>query len=236
MVVDRVCPLLALVPDGRSVVDGYDPEHHCLALTPPPLVDRVTQLQLCLHEGHAECSRFREYQASRAADQPVGRPAADVAFIQTRLVLGADALRDAASPPRTRSNARRLLAGAAVVVVVAAGAFGFVSTHGYGLLAEATQSPDQTRAPAATGTPLPTATPAATPAATVTPEPSPTPTPTPAPTATPAPTQRVYIVQSGDTLNGIAARFGTTVDAILQANPSITDASVITVGQRIVIP
>jgi spore coat assembly protein SafA len=46
----------------------------------------------------------------------------------------------------------------------------------------------------------------------------------------------VYIVQSGDTLSGIAAAYNTTVAALLQANPSITDASLIYPGEQIVIP
>jgi|GEM_PF-1529376 LysM repeat protein len=45
-----------------------------------------------------------------------------------------------------------------------------------------------------------------------------------------------YIVQSGDTLTGIAQRFGTTVSALLRANPSLTSSSVLTVGEQIYIP
>lgn len=44
-----------------------------------------------------------------------------------------------------------------------------------------------------------------------------------------------YVVQPGDTLFSIAQRFGTTVQAILQAN-NITDPNLITVGQVLTIP
>jgi LysM repeat protein len=51
-----------------------------------------------------------------------------------------------------------------------------------------------------------------------------------------APTPITYVVQPGDTLFSIARRFGTTVQAILQANPQIVNPNRIFVGQRIVIP
>lgn len=91
-----------------------------------------------------------------------------------------------------------------------------------------------------TATPVPTDTPAptATPAPTNTPEPTATPEPTdtpePTPTATPEP--QTYTIQSGDTLLSIAQSFGVTVDAILQANPDITNPELIRPGQEIVIP
>lgn len=52
----------------------------------------------------------------------------------------------------------------------------------------------------------------------------------------PMPSVTVYIVQPGDTLFRIAQRFGTTVDAILAANPDIKDPNVIFPGQKILIP
>lgn len=46
----------------------------------------------------------------------------------------------------------------------------------------------------------------------------------------------IYIVQRGDTLNKIANRFGTTVNRLMDLNPSISNASVIYVGQRLLVP
>lgn len=45
-----------------------------------------------------------------------------------------------------------------------------------------------------------------------------------------------YIVQPGDTLRSLAARFDVTISALLAANPEITDPSLISVGQRLIIP
>src|SRR5215213_4596507 len=45
----------------------------------------------------------------------------------------------------------------------------------------------------------------------------------------------IYIVAHGDTLKGLAARFGSTVDSILASNPNITNANVIYEGQRLTI-
>jgi hypothetical protein len=75
---------------------------------------------------------------------------------------------------------------------------------------------------------LPTATPSFLTTATATPtsdgsETATTP-PTRAPgaTATPTVVGVIHIVAEGDTLSGIAEQYGTTVDAILQANPGVT--------------
>ncbi len=65
-----------------------------------------------------------------------------------------------------------------------------------------------------------TSTPTLTATATVTPTVVPTSTPTaqPSPTPSPAPTGSTYTLQPGDTIVGIAARYGLTVESILEAN------------------
>lgn len=45
-----------------------------------------------------------------------------------------------------------------------------------------------------------------------------------------------YTVKKGDTLSAIAKRYGTTVDALLKANPNITNPNLIKAGQVINIP
>lgn len=46
---------------------------------------------------------------------------------------------------------------------------------------------------------------------------------------------RTYTVRSGDTLSGIAERYGTTVAAIMAKNPSVSDPDLIYVGQTLTI-
>ncbi len=73
--------------------------------------------------------------------------------------------------------------------------------------------------------------PATTAASTVSPGSSRTRTSRPSPTPTP----RVHVVVEGETLTAIAARYGVTVNAVADAN-SITNARLIYVGERLVIP
>jgi LysM repeat protein len=102
---------------------------------------------------------------------------------------------------------------------------------------------DSVSAPAPVVTPAPTR---PTPTPTITPTPSPTAsaTPTPRPTATPTPTpsptssasgSKTYTVKSGDTLSGIASRFGTTSRILMDLN-SISNANLIKIGQILKLP
>ena len=68
-----------------------------------------------------------------------------------------------------------------------------------------------------------------------TPTPNPTPTATPVARPTPTPTPLVYAMQEGDTLSGIAARFGLTVEELVQAN-RLVDPDSLQIGQQLTIP
>lgn len=83
--------------------------------------------------------------------------------------------------------------------------------------------------PPATGTPTPTATLEATA------EPTPEATPTTEPTEQ-ATGEGTYEVRPGDTLSRIAQAHGTTMEAIMAANPSITDPTLVYAGMVLVIP
>ncbi len=95
----------------------------------------------------------------------------------------------------------------------------------------ATPTPTKSLVPTFTSTATHTATPTATntPIATDTPLPAPTATHT----ATPLP-YVTYVVQAGDTLSGIAIRFGTTVQAIMELNG--LSGITINIGTELLIP
>ena len=124
--------------------------------------------------------------------------------------------------------AGQLALGALMLVAFAAIAFARLSGVGDGGLV------------AGAGSPSPQATLAA---ALPTPTPSPVPTPVPSAAASPvltpapSPTQpaRTYKVKRGDTLSGIAARFGTTVRVLIDLN-DIKNPSRIPVGAVLELP
>ena len=101
---------------------------------------------------------------------------------------------------------------------------------------------------ASTPTPIPTFTPIPTPTPTPTSTPTPTPTfsPTPTPTPTIEPTEEpddlprqeivTYIVQTGDTLYGIAERFGISADTIMWASSGLEfHPDLLKIGQELTI-
>jgi LysM repeat protein len=98
--------------------------------------------------------------------------------------------------------------------------------------ASPTATPDPSASP--TATPDPSASPTATPSATPTATPSSTPTPTPTTSASPAPAApapvSTYTVARGDSLSGIASRFGTTTRNLMSIN-GITNSNYIRAGQ-----
>jgi hypothetical protein len=229
--VDRICPYLALADDGRTVADGFDPEHRCHALSPPAPLERSRQVQLCLTEAHARCERFAAARTAwLAASSGLPRVAPDVAFGRTRLVLEPEAAwRGLASSPASRLNRPALLVAAVALAVVGL----LVLSALLGILNGA---PAGSASPTASPSPSPSASPrASSPAASTAASAAASAlVPSATPVVTPAPSQRTYVVQQGDTLNEIAQRFGTTAEAIKAANGLASDT--INVGQVLIIP
>jgi LysM repeat protein len=234
----RICPFLALAADHRTVVDGYDPDHRCHAVSEPDPLDRTRQLQLCLTEAHRGCERFvAALELKRAEGAPPSPVAPDARIPRTRLVLdpaGVEAPAGGARRPMGSRARRALLAAVAALVGVLVLVSGVVEGL-VGLVAgpTATPMPSVAASPAA-GSSTPVSSADATPVASTVPTAAATllaSTPTPAPPAG----ARSYTVRRGDTLVAIAEQFGTSVQAIQQAN-GLGDTDVINIGQVLVIP
>lgn len=132
---------------------------------------------------------------------------------------------------------RRLtLQGVALEALLAVAAVSLLAAGLYWLRGHSNRflSPDEQAAVelvARLPTDLPTSTATPWPSATTPPN-----TPYP-PTATPLPATIVHVVQSGDTLFGIAAQYGVTGDTILEANTDVLDSPHrLSIGQELRIP
>jgi LysM repeat protein len=236
--VDRICPFLALAADHRTAIDGYDPGQACHALNPAEPLDRARQAEQCLSMEHRHCDRYLAFLAAHAADSPdIPTPSADALFPRTRLVVDPEARRMAGmseaamgmSPRRWVVAGGVALVGVAAAATAVAGGFGSAADRQPEPTTQATASPSATTVPSQSSAAEPTNEPSTS----ATAEPTARPTRSAAePTATPA--QTTYVVQEGDTLNGIAVQFGTTVEAIRQANGLPSD--VINIGQVLIIP
>jgi len=225
--VETICPLLTLGGDPRAVSATADAAHRCAAGASLAPIDRDHQVRFCLSGGYEGCERYRTHLEEVGPVGPTWGPAApDATFGSTRLVMEA-------APRTVIPNRSRRLGTAALIVVLLIGVGAVAAWAGLGGLQDllgpgASPSPSALASPSATSEPSGTAVPTASP---TTPA---SPTPTPGPTPTPAPTPVTYIVQSGDTLNAIAARYGTTAQAIMDANGLTSDE--IQIGQVLIIP
>lgn len=245
---DRICPFLALSVDGRSVVDGVDPAHRCLADEPPAALERGLQAQLCLTSAHDRCERYRAAIARGTSAAPEEQRGS-FGYASTRLVLAPEPSWRGIAGRARRSRVPRvalaltalLLVGGGIAAAVASGGLNAAQLFGAdagspstAISAAASSTPRSTPRPRATPTPIATASasPTLAPTPTVTPTPAPTVAATPAP-APPAPV--TYVVQAGDTLAAIAQQYDTSV-AALQAANGIADPNNIRIGQVLVIP
>jgi len=236
--VQPICPLLALGADHRTVVDSPDRGHRCHAEAVASVVERSYQQRVCLSEGFARCDRYLEHSA-RLGDP---RNRYSQGLTATRLVIPGEPAWAVAAANRRHMRRSQLAGIAAALAIVGAGALTMVTgalPAGLALLGSPAP-PSETPLPTVPSpSPSPSTAPTATPVTpTPTPTVAPTATPSVAPTAAPTPAatpRRTYVVVQGDTLGAIAARFGTTPNAIAAAN-GIADPNVINPGQVLVIP
>jgi hypothetical protein len=207
----------------------------------------------------AELLAARSDKAAEAAAQELG-PADGPALVPVGPVVRSRR-RSGARPARSRS-APVVVAGAILAAALVV-AFAFTSIRGGlalpgaspGSIAGVSPTPSLVAAsPTVAPTPSPTSspTPSPSPSPSVAPSPTPTPLASPSPSPTPvasvppafvglkpcldSPACYLYRVRSGDNLTRIAAKFGITLAALKAANPTITDPSLVHVGDILRIP
>jgi LysM repeat protein len=245
-----ICPYL-LADGGAWRSSTATRAHRCTAVTPPALLAAEKQRRLCLTVEHGSCATFLAARSVRSASTLAAgprsdRPTARAIARTTPLVL--DHGRLALGAPNVGLRLDRSTGQAALVVLMAL-AFAAILfarlTSGDGSAAAGVAGATGTPGPVATVVPSsgapgssadPTPGPSdAAPSAGPTDEPSdPDPTAVPAdPTATPG--ASTYVVQSGDTLSGIAAEFGTTWQILAELN-DIDDPARLRVGQELQLP
>ncbi len=254
----RVCPyLLAAGGDWRSAMPTK--EHRCTALEPPAYLSLDKQRRVCLTDSHSTCATYvAARQALRLPDESGASDHELVTDAGAELVAATAGDRGTASIrwplPRTapvildrgRPSLRSMLVDRSVAQLGLA----LLMALAFVVLALARLSPAETGPVQTVGSPSPGLTGSAAPAASTSAAPSPSASsPGPASTAS-APSSstsaapasapasisaRVYRVTSGDTLSGIAARFGVSVTALQRAN-GIQDPSLLRIGQLLIIP
>ena len=130
-----------------------------------------------------------------------------------------------------RSSSLLLLITVMIVIIGAAVMVVWILGPNNPFKPKPTATPTITPTPTFTATPIPTDTPTVT----LTPTELP-PTDTPVPTETPTMSgPSWYVVQEGDTMTGIAEKFGIDLIVLLNMNPGI-DPNTIKVGDKIIIP
>ncbi len=224
------CPYLVSA-DGawRRSVPSRD--HRCSAVTPPAPLITEKQRGLCLTEDHLGCATFLAAESARAAaiDRPSSLPrpiarTAPVILDSGRVSISMPGLRADRSSAQALLIVLLVLAFAAILIAKLSGAGGglgvVAATTSVRPSASATASPRPTAVPSASVAPAASADPAASAKA--------------SPDATPVST-RTYTIKKGDTLIGIAARYGTTTKAIIRLN-NLTNPSALKIGQVIKLP
>jgi len=230
-----LCPYLAAV-DGAWRSATVAREHRCGAVAPPAILAAEKQRRLCLSADYPTCATYEAARAARpmahgrapALPRPLARTT-PVVLDRGRLAISMPAVRWDRSVGQALLVVLLVIAFVAIIVARLAG-----SGAGGGAI-------DASPSPSALDSADPSDAPTSRPTAAVGPSPTPGPTTGSGGSvspATPVPTTgstRTYKVKAGDTLVGIAARFGTTPKAIADLN-GITDPSSLKVGQTLKIP
>ncbi|MEA2653462.1 MAG: LysM domain [Chloroflexota bacterium] len=213
----RICPYLAAA-DGTWRSASVTREHRCGAVSPPAQLAAEKQRRLCLTAAHPSCATFEAARAARPLGpgrlQTLPRPLART----TPVVL--DHGRIAVTVPILRTDRTT---GQAVLIILMALAFAAIvlaKVTGGGAPADGVSGSPTPQVSLAAGGPssgatgAPTAVSSADPGGSASPSAA---TGSGAPGSA-APAGRTYRVKAGETLLGIANRFGISYKALAQLN------------------
>jgi len=230
-----ICPYLVAL-DGGWRSSGVARDHRCRAVAPPAPLAAEKQRRLCLTGDYPLCATFEAARAARPVahdrlptlPRPLARTA-PVVLDHGRLGVSSPTLRADRTTVQAVLIALLVIAFAAIVLArvasgeVPAGAGGSPTAGTSTVPAGAATAAPASHAPTATATPAGSG-------AVASEGPS-------GNTASPDPSTsgQTYKVKGGDTLVGIAAKFGTTPRAIADLNGLANPAS-LKVGQVLRIP
>ena len=223
---DRICPYL-VSDDGTSRSSQPDERHRCTAQDPPATLPLAFQERFCLTERHVRCEMYKVAEDARSAafaeDSIPAEQVKSARFrptVRSRPVALEPSTSAPADPPPPPGPNRQILialggAGAfalvlLVVAVLLGGGGGGSALPDGGIV---TPPPDA--GPAATTAPRGTLAPQETPGAAA--------IGTEGPVDAGSAVLIRYEVQGSERLQKIATTFGTTLRAIVQANPDFGD-------------
>jgi LysM repeat protein len=242
LAVPRGCPFL-LAESGGWRLDLPTREHRCAAFSPAAPLAPEKQARLCLTPTHTGCATYLASLAAREARLGTvpGERSTRWGLARTTTVIedpgGLRARLLALLLDRRRWPAIPAVLLVTTLFTLALSGFrGDIPANPIATSSPGPPTPGpRTVPPSAAASESPIASPTAPPSTAPTTGPTSAPTPTAAPAASPSPRFRTYRVLSGDTLSAIAARFGTTVQAIADLN-NIANPSLLSVGQLLLIP
>jgi hypothetical protein len=233
-----ICPYLVAV-DGAWRSATVAREHRCGAVVPPAILAAEKQRRLCLTPDHPTCATYEAARTTRPAGaeraHTLPRPVART----TPVVL--DHGRIAVALPALRGER---LSGQAILVILLALAFVAIvaarltATGGLPGVVDGATVPTPVGsfgATAGTSGDRATSQPSGSAGATAASSSGPVASGQAASAGPSAVGTRTYRIKSGDTLVGIAAKFGTTPKAIAKLN-GLTNPAALKVGQTLKIP
>ena len=232
-----VCPYLAAV-DGEWRSSTVAREHRCGAVAPPAPLAAEKQRRLCLTHDHVICATYDAARAARPVahdrlpvlPRPIARTT-PVVLDHGRIAIDMPAFRS--DPPVWQAILIGILAIAFAAIVLTRVTDGGSS----GAATGASHVPGQsvTASAAATGAGASQDAATAGPSGALDPTPGSGASAGPSDPGASAPATQTYKVKAGDTLVGIAAKFGTTPKAIATLN-GISDPTSLHAGQILKIP